>query len=151
MRQYLAVNPESPLNGATDEQLAELIAMKKGFRTLREVDEASRFFFVADDAIAYEAKAVEKVLRKDDGAGLAALRDLAPLLSAAPEWKHDALEAAVKAYAESMGSGLGAVAQPLRVALSGGTVSPPIFNSLEFLGRERTLARIERCLATITA
>ncbi|HSI34539.1 MAG: glutamate--tRNA ligase [Phycisphaerae bacterium] len=151
MRQYLAVNPDSPLNAATEEQLAELIAMKKGFRTLREVDEASRFFFVADDAIAYDPKAVEKVLRKDNGAGLTALRDLAPLLTGAAEWKHDALEATVKAYAEAKGLGLGAVAQPLRVALSGGTVSPPIFNSLEFLGRERTLVRIGRCLATITA
>ena len=47
----------------------------------------------------------------------------------------------------SKGLGLGKVAQPLRVAISGSTISPPIFESLEFLGRERTLARVERCLA----
>jgi len=43
--------------------------------------------------------------------------------------------------------GLGKVAQPIRVAISGTTVSPPIFQSLELLGRERTFARITRCVA----
>jgi glutamyl-tRNA synthetase len=42
--------------------------------------------------------------------------------------------------------GLGKVAQPLRVAVTGTTVSPPIFESLEMLGKDRTLARIDRCL-----
>jgi glutamyl-tRNA synthetase len=40
------------------------------------------------------------------------------------------------------------VAQPIRVAVSGTTVSPPIFQSIEFLGRERTLERIERCMGS---
>jgi glutamyl-tRNA synthetase len=147
-RAYLAVNPESPLNGATDEQLARVLAMKKGFRTLREVDETARFFFIADDAIAYDPKAVEKILKKDNGAGIATLKDIRGLLAAAPEWRHDALESAVKQFAESKGLGLGNVAQPIRVAVSGTTVSPPIFNSLEFLGRDRSLARIDRALAS---
>ncbi|HEY7119555.1 MAG TPA: glutamate--tRNA ligase family protein [Tepidisphaeraceae bacterium] len=147
MRDYLSVNPESPLNQATDAQLAELIKMKKGFRTLREVDEPCRFFFVPDERIAYDAKAVEKVLKKDDGAGLRALADVRALLAGAPTWQADALEAVVKGYCDGKGLGLGNVAQPLRVAISGTTVSPPIFQSLEFLGRERALGRIDRCLA----
>lgn len=146
MRDYLSVNPESPVNQATDEQLGELLRMKKGFRTLREVDEVSRFFFVADEAIAFDAKAVEKVLKKDNGAGLTVLKDLRSLLAEAQEWRHEALEAGVKQYCDARGLGLGNVAQPIRVAVSGGTVSPPIFHSLEFLGRGRTLARIERCV-----
>jgi glutamyl-tRNA synthetase len=121
--------------------------MKKGFRTLREVDETSRFFFVPDDSIVYDPKAVDKVLRKNDAAGLAALKDVRNLLATAPEWQHEALEVAVKQFAEAKGLGLGNVAQPIRVALSGTTVSPPIFDSLEFLSRERSLARIDRCLA----
>jgi glutamyl-tRNA synthetase len=64
----------------------------------------------------------------------------------ANDWKAESLEGAVKGYCESKGLGLGNVAQPIRVAVSGTTVSPPIFQSLEFLGRERTLARIDRCL-----
>ena len=146
-RSYLAVNRDSPLNAATDEQLARVLAMKKGFRTLREVDEISRFFFVADESIAYDPKAVDKVLRKNDAAGVTALTDVRNLLADAPEWQHEALEAAVKQFAEAKGLGLGNVAQPIRVALSGTTVSPPIFDSLEFLGRERSLARIDRCVA----
>jgi glutamyl-tRNA synthetase len=146
-RAYLAVSPDSTLNAATDGQLAQILAMKRGFRTLREVDETSRFFFVADDSIAYDPKAVEKVLRKDNAAGLAALKEVRGVLAGAPEWRHDALEPLVKQFAESKGLGLGNVAQPIRVAVSGTTVSPPIFDSLQFLGRQRTLARIDRCLA----
>ena len=149
LRDYLSVNPESPLNGATDDQLFALLAMKKGFRTLREVDESCRFFFVPDDQIAYDAKAVEKVLKKDNGAGLNTLRALRELLVAAPDWQAVPLESAIKQYGEAEGLGLGQVAQPIRVALSGTTVSPPIFQSLEFLGRDRALNRIDRCLKSV--
>jgi glutamyl-tRNA synthetase len=145
-RDHLAVNSDSPLNGATDGQLADVLRMKKGFRTLREVDEASRFMFVADDQIVYDAKAVEKVLKKDGGAGMAALREMRGVLAGVGEWKAEPLEAAVKQYCEAKGLGLGNVAQPIRVAVSGTTVSPPIFQSIEFLGRGRTLGRIDRCL-----
>lgn len=145
-RDYLSVNPDSPLNGATDEQLSRLLAMKKGFRLLREVDEISRFFFVADDALAYDADAVEKNLKKNDGAGMQTLREIREVLAGVVNWTAADCEHAVKAYGEQKGLGLGKVAQPIRIAVSGTTVSPPIFESLEFLGRERTLARIERCL-----
>jgi glutamyl-tRNA synthetase len=148
-RDYLSVNPDSPLNQATDEQLAQLLHMKKGFRTLREVDDLCRFFFYPDDQIAYDPKAVEKVLKKDDNAGLNTLKDLRALLAATPAWQADPLEAAIKQYCEAKGLGLGNVAQPIRVAISGATVSPPIFHSLEFLGRDRSLARIDRCLAKV--
>ena len=149
MRDYLSVNPDSPLNQATDEQLGQLLQMKKGFRILREVDDLCRFFFYADDQIVYDPKAVEKVLKKDNNAGLNTLRELRTLLANAATWQADPLEAAIKQYCESKGMGLGNVAQPIRVAISGTTVSPPIFHSLEFLGKERSLARIDRCLASV--
>jgi glutamyl-tRNA synthetase len=115
--------------------------------TLRQVDEASRFLFAHDDEIAYEPDAIEKVLKKNDGQGFNALKDLKPLLSSITDWKALNIEHAVNQYVEQTKLGLGKVAQPIRVAVSGGTVSPPIFESLEFLGKERTLARIDRCLA----
>jgi glutamyl-tRNA synthetase len=149
LRDYLGVNPDSPLGGATDGQLGELLKMKKGFRTLREVDEACRFFFVGDDGIVFDAKAVEKVLKKEGGAGLGVLREVREVLTGAGEWTAERVEGAVKGYAEGKGLGLGSVAQPIRVAISGTTVSPPIFQSLEFLGRERTLKRVDRCLAAV--
>jgi glutamyl/glutaminyl-tRNA synthetase len=149
MRDYLSVNPESPLNRADDADLAKLLHMKKGFRLLREVEEASRLFFVPNDQIAYEPDAIEKVLKKNDGEGLKALRGVRDVLDSAPDWAAATLEAAVKAFGEQNNLGLGRIAQPLRVAMSGGTISPPIFESLELLGKERTLARIDRCLAAV--
>ncbi len=149
LRDYLTVNPESPLNGASDADLAKLLHMNAGFHTLREVDEKSRFFFVADGELAYAPEAVEKVLKKNDGQGLSALKAIRPLLAATAEWTPPALEATVKAYCETTGLGLGKVAQPIRVGVSGGMVSPPLFDSLEYLGRDRTLARIDRCVATV--
>ena len=149
-RAYLEVNPDSPLNAADDAQLAKLLELKKGFRLLREVDEASRFLFVADEAIAYAPDAVEKVLKKGDGQGMTVLRDLLAALTATPAWTTPGIESAVNAYCEQKQLGLGKVAQPLRVAVTGSTISPPIFQSLELLGRTRTLARIERCLSEAT-
>jgi glutamyl-tRNA synthetase len=145
-RDYLKANPDSPLNAATDDELKRILHMKKGFRVLREVDEPSRFLFIPDDQIRFEPDAVEKVLKKQNGQGLAAVRELRPLLAAAPEWSATALDAIVKQYAEQKQLGLGKVAQPLRVAVTGTTISPPIFESLEFLGRDRTLARLDRCI-----
>jgi len=149
LRDYLSVNPDSPLNGASDAQLGLILQMKKGFRTLREVDELCRFFFHADDSIVFDAKAVDKVLKKDNDAGLAALKDIRAFFAAAPDWRAEPLETIVKQYCDEKGLGLGNVAQPIRVAISGGTVSPPIFQSIEFLGRERTLARIDRCIGVV--
>jgi glutamyl-tRNA synthetase len=145
MRDYLAVNPNSSLNSATDEQLAAVIKMKPGIRLLRDVDEASRFLFMSDDEITLDPQAVEKVMNKQNG--LAILRDLRPILAQITDWTHTAIETAINAYCAEKQLGLGKVAQPIRVAVSGGTISPPIFQSLEFLGKERTMARIERCLA----
>ncbi len=56
------------------------------------------------------------------------------------------MHATVGGVAEAAGLKLGKVAQPLRVALTGGTVSPPIDVTVYLLGRDRTLARIDRAL-----
>jgi glutamyl/glutaminyl-tRNA synthetase len=123
--------------------------MKKGFRLLRDVDDATRFFYVPGNEITFDPAAVEKVLKKNNGEGLQVLRELQGILNGAGEWTAAALEAAVKQYCDAKGLGLGKVAQPLRVAISGTTVSPPIFESLEFLGKERTMTRVERCLTAV--
>ena len=72
-----------------------------------------------------------------------------PVLGAQNDWSIAALEQCVTSYAdEHAGGKLGTVAQPLRIAVSGGTVSPAIFDTLAILGRTRVLNRIDRCLAT---
>jgi len=147
MRDYLSVNPDSPLNRATDDQLHTILRMKTGIRTLRQIDESSRFLLMRDEEIVYEPDAVEKVLKKNDGQGLTILREVRDVLAGVPDWTTASIEAVINKYCEQKSLGLGKVAQPIRVAISGGTISPPIFETLAFLGKESTLARIDRCLA----
>jgi glutamyl-tRNA synthetase len=151
MRDYLSVNPSSPMNQATDAQLMEVLKMNAGFHILREVDEKSGFLFVADEQIAIRPDAAEKFLLKNERQGLLALSAVAAVLSGVSEWSAHKLEEAIKAHCEAAGTALGKTAQPIRVAVSGSSVSPPIFQTLEFLGRERSMKRIERCLAALGA
>jgi glutamyl-tRNA synthetase len=66
-------------------------------------------------------------------------------------WTADDLEAAVRDFAAEGGMGLGKVAQPLRVALSGRTVSLGVFDMMQILGRDETLARLEDCAGKVTS
>ncbi len=90
-----------------------------------------------------DEKAVAKHLTVE---GRALLADLRGALDVLDEWTAPALHAAVQSFAEARQLGLGKVAQPLRVALTGGTVSPPIDATLALLGRERVLNRMDSAL-----
>ena len=65
------------------------------------------------------------------------------ILSDSPDFEPDTLESAMREFAEEIGLSLGKVVQPLRVALTGRTASPGIFETLSLLGRETSLARID--------
>ena len=139
----------------TDAQFDALAAASQPrSKTLDDLFRANRFLAVDDGAIRWsDAKAVRKHLLDGSPSGLDHVRALRGVLEgvSAP-WAVPALESAVTAYAQSAAEGqLGKVAQPLRVAVSGGTVSPPIFDTLAILGRESALARIDRCIAAVTA
>ena len=150
MKDYLRANPGSPLSAATDEQLSQLLAMNKGFHVFADVDIKSRFFFANDDAITYDdTKANDKFLKKGDPSGLANLAALKERLASLDDWSVASLEEATKALCDERGVGLGKVAQPARIAVAGGPVSPPIFDTLAFLGKQRTLARFDRCLSEV--
>jgi glutamyl-tRNA synthetase len=149
MRDFLAINPDSPLNQATAAQLEKVIEMNAGMHTIREAELKSRFLFVADEAIQYSPADVEKILMKNDRQGLAALSKVHDVLAHLGDWNADALEAALKSHCETTGLSLGKVAQPIRLAISGGAVSPPIFASLALLGPKSTLHRIQRCLKSV--
>jgi glutamyl-tRNA synthetase len=60
-------------------------------------------------------------------------------------WTPEAIDSAIAGFVESRGLGMGKVAAPIRVALTGGAVSPPLGESLALLTRGRVLARIDRC------
>jgi glutamyl-tRNA synthetase len=68
-------------------------------------------------------------------------------LAGIADWSAPPIHGAIQGLADSGGFGLGKVAQPIRVAVAGGSVSPPIDQTLAILGREETLARIDRAIA----
>ena len=84
--------------------------------------------------------AVDKVFSK--AGSVEALEAALEALAACP-WNTAAIEEALRALPEQLGIGFGKVAQPIRVAVTGSSVSPPLFESLELLGRARSLTRIE--------
>ena len=151
LKDYLAVNPDSPLNGQEDATLARVLELCAGYRTYRDIEFKAGALFVPDDQLKYDPDAVKKVLLKNNGAGLTVLRDLRGMLQQVSEWSSAALEALLRSYGEQHALGLGKVAQPVRVAVVGSTVSPSIFETLELLGRETTRRRIDRVLVQVAA
>jgi glutamyl-tRNA synthetase len=116
-------------------------------KRLADVAEAGVFLVCDDSEIVYDAKAVKKNLHKGDGAGLSALRAVREVLAEPADWAAEALEQRLQALADELGcKHMGGVAQPLRVAVSGAAVTPPIGLTLQLLGRDVVLRRIERCL-----
>ncbi|HEY0009051.1 MAG TPA: glutamate--tRNA ligase [Tepidisphaeraceae bacterium] len=149
MKDYLSVNPQSPLNKADDESLKAILTMSKGYHVISEVDDKANFFFVDDDGYPFDPAATEKVLLKNEKQGLSALSDIRKVLADVSDWTAHGIEAAIKTHVESTGGNLGKIAQPIRVAITGASVSPPLFDCLALLGKERTLKRIDRCIASV--
>jgi glutamyl-tRNA synthetase len=114
-----------------------IVAQRERSKTLKEMAQNSRFFFT--DAIEMDPKAAAKHLGAEAAEGL---REVHKRLSALPEWTAPAIHDVLNGLATERGVGLGKIVQPVRVAISGGTVSPPIDATLALLGRERTLKRI---------
>jgi glutamyl-tRNA synthetase len=117
-----------------------------GFRTFADVVAKAGFLFIPDDAISFDQAAVAKHLLKNEKAGLAMLERIEHKLGTVANWNASELEQAIQTICAETGTGMGNVAQPLRVALTGGTISPTIGETLALLGRERTMHRIRRCL-----
>ncbi len=117
-----------------------LIAMpglKERAKTLLELLEGASFLF-AERPIKLDDKAAALL----DKEARQRLGTLLPKLEAAARWQASELEEIVRTYAETVGAKLGKVAQPLRAALTGKAVSPPVFDVMAVLGREEALARI---------
>jgi glutamyl-tRNA synthetase len=136
---------KSPVLSADDQLLSKLINLCEGARTLADIERKTRFFFLSDDKIEYDRNAVQKVLIKDGG--LAILPIIRDKLAAMGQLSEQAIEDMLRLLAEERGVGLGKIAQPLRVAITGTTISPPIFDSVEMLGKLNTLARIDITLS----
>ncbi len=154
-QQHIIKAPRDVLVKALREQLAQLgvtcdddelvggvaDALRERARTMKEMAHSSLFFFGEP---VMEDKAVTKHLTADARSMLAELRDV---LAGAGQWSAPVLHGLLQEFAAGRELGLGKVAQPLRVAVTGGTVSPPIDATLALLGRERVLQRVDRVRA----
>jgi glutamyl-tRNA synthetase len=111
--------------------------LKSRAKTLVELAESAAFYVRTRPLALSDAAA--KVLTAEARARLAKLQ---PALAAVGDWHAPAIEAAVRDLAAAIAVKLGDLAQPLRAAVTGQTTTPPIFEVLEVLGRDETLARL---------
>jgi glutamyl/glutaminyl-tRNA synthetase len=139
----------SPLLAADDATLLRVIKLCEGARTFDDIERKSVFIYIDDDRIEFDEKAVSKVLLKDRALDM--LRRVRDELAGMDQFTEQAIEDMLRRLAEEHQVGLGKVAQPLRVALCGTTISLPIFDSVSMLGKERTLRRIDLTLEKFQA
>lgn len=140
---------ESYLHKFSDEQFGRFAeAYQPRARTLDEPAQLGQFFVLPDDEITYDFndKGVKKAMFKGDPPGIECLRDFRDALSFIQTWTGAAAHDAMAAWCAERDHKLGKLAQPIRVAVAGIPVTPPIDLTLEILGKESTLERIDRCL-----
>ncbi len=131
-------------SGVAQDKLAAIVPLyQPRAKSLVEMAESARFFLVADADLEYDAKAVKKILTDEAAVHLAKLKEL---FAGVEPFTVAGLEEAAKQYLDENELKFKAIAQPLRVAVSGSTVSPGIFETLEVLGRDSVLGRMSRAL-----
>ncbi|MDY6971303.1 MAG: glutamate--tRNA ligase [Thermodesulfobacteriota bacterium] len=119
-------------------------SLKARSKTLADMAERARFYF--QGRITYEKKADDKFLKPDI---IELLDALHKWLERTSDFNQSGLEKTLSVFTKEMGLKLGDVAQPLRVALTGQTASPGIFEVMEVLGRQIVLERLEKAIAHI--
>jgi glutamyl-tRNA synthetase len=138
---------ERGVDPAEGPDLVEVVkAQQERARTLVEMAELSLFFYRDFDV--YEEAAAKKHLRKAALEPLAAVRGALEVLD---DWSASAIHEAVAGVAAELALGLGKVAQPLRVAVSGRAATPGIDVTVWLVGRDATLRRIDQAIAFIEA
>ncbi len=132
-------------NGPSLEQL--IPAQAERVKTLRELAEKSCYFY--QDITEYDEKAIAKLFNAEVVSGLQLLHTKLKQLDSwlAPRIHHVLNETSTECGHDSMGK----LAQPLRLAVTGGTISPPIDTTLELLGKEKVLQRIQAAISFIEA
>ncbi len=146
LRDYLR-EVNSPIKDESEDALSWIIDRSKGARTLADVDLKWRGAFLPDKEIATRCQdeACQKILAKD-GQMLSTIRGQ---LSGLAVVTAKETEEVLRAFAQQQHMGLGKVAQPIRVALCGSTVSASVFDVMEQLGKQRTLQRIDNAIQLV--
>ena len=140
------------MNALTTEQFDLLAdASRERSKTLDDLFKSNGWLLLADEALSWPiSKPVRKAMLKGEVPGRILLEQASQLLADIENFEGQSLESALTEWADVHCEGnLGKIAQPLRIAVTGGPVSPPIFDTLAMLGKDRCLARIKACLAVM--
>jgi glutamyl-tRNA synthetase len=137
--------PIAAAAGYSTENLPAITPLiQERIRLLRDVLTIGDFFFV-DELAPYDANELIPSKKGDAAMALKALERAAEVLATA-EFTHDGLESALRAAAESLGVKAGQMFEPIRVAVCGRKTAPPLFGTLEVLGRKTCLKRIAQAI-----
>lgn len=116
-------------------------SLKERCRTLKELAHAMRYYLL--DYVEIEPKAKEKYINSET---IPILREVTEKLAALEEFRQDKIEKIFMDMVNEKGLKLGQVAQPVRVVMTGSTVSPGIYEVLEIVGKEKALKRLRRVI-----
>jgi len=144
-----AVKPVIEARGLTvpgdDAWLAAMVAtLQERAKTLNELVDSAQYYL--SDELDYQEKAVVKHLAKADPE---VLEDLRATLAADDTWSPESIQAGFESVMKTHDLKLGKLAQPIRVALTGGSVSPGIFELAHVLGKDRVLARLDKAMELV--
>jgi glutamyl-tRNA synthetase len=133
---------ERAVDASSDKRLPEIVkTLQERARTVIEMADGALFYF--KEEIEYDPKAAEKFLTAENAP---LFEEIKAKLEALASFGHDDIEGAFNSLLEEKGMKLGKLAQPIRVALTGGTVSPGIFEVICAMGKALTIKRIEAAL-----
>lgn len=122
--------------------LADVVKIQaEKVKTLREMAEHSCYFY--EDDFEYDMTSVNKFLLND---GLDVLKSFKSYLQDIKQWSKETIHEAIASFTQTKQLNMGKVAQPLRIAVTGSTVSPSIDVTLFLVGKEKTLSRIEKAI-----
>lgn len=142
-RRLLPIVREQYPNATPEKMLQVAPLIRERIKLLRDVLTAADFFFV-DQLPPYDP--AELVPQKGDAAMAKKSLEKARDVLAHVEFKHDPLDHALRTAAQELGLKAGQMFQPIRVAVCGRKNAPPLFETLEVLGKEKTLERIENAI-----
>jgi glutamyl/glutaminyl-tRNA synthetase len=126
-------------------------AVKTRCKTLRDGRKVIGFALIHDGDVEFDGKSVHKALIKGEGKGLELLKDFRSEIESLEDFTPDSIEELVKGFAESKEVGMGKIAQPVRVAVTGAAVSPPLGQTLAILGKDSVVARIDGCVEHVAS
>ncbi|OGO46399.1 MAG: glutamate--tRNA ligase [Chloroflexi bacterium RBG_16_64_32] len=139
---------ESRLGTSVDRGLLRRVVplIRERIKLLTEAVEMAGFFFVEGELDYGEETLLGKKFAGDPGAAAHALEAVLGRVSALQPWEHGALEGAIRPLAEELDLKTGALFGLIRVAVTGSTAAPPLFETMAVLGRERSLERLRSAL-----